>query len=493
MKKTNKQVREKGLHEIVSDINTWDTTEMEVSFLATVCFLVEGEKDKSETKHLLEILTQIDETWFTEIHRKAIFYVIRKIYTDSSSSQFVLPGSIAMMAEQILKLRGHDKECDLIEKSLSSPSMFYSIEAVKSILPYWRIKLIRKKMMTASEEMLEIFTNDPDGNVLLERVPQLIEQQQDIWNGLSSSNQKNDDWDSSVSELLAPLPDDVTVSTGLTVLDDAIQGGIAARNSPYSGRLIVVAARPSMGKSTMAIYLATQLAHCHGDVAFFSLEMSRKQIQYKAISCYDYMALREEGNLTNPIRSNNLRLRNYTIEQRERLEGYAGSRFSKRFHIYDSAENINTIATKVALLAKTKQNLSAVFIDYLQLIEGCSGDANNTEASNIGNVTRSLKQLAVRTGVDIFLLSQVNRGVESRTDKMPTMADLRASGRIEEDADIVMFLLRPYYYDNEKDPYELAIGVAKNRHGICGTLQCCIDLQSSIIFDQSLARRMHAN
>jgi replicative DNA helicase len=74
--------------------------------------------------------------------------------------------------------------------------------------------------------------------------------------------------------------------------------------------------------------------------------------------------------------------------------------------------------------------------------------------------------------------------VENRSDKMPNMSDLRASGRIEEDADIVMFLLRPNYYDKEKDEYELALSVAKNRHGMCGTLQCCIDLQSSVIFER---------
>ena len=96
-----------------------------------------------------------------------------------------------------------------------------------------------------------------------------------------------------------------------------------------------------------------------------------------------------------------------------------------------------------------------------------------------------MKRLGTNTGIDIFLLSQVNRGVENRTDKMPNMSDLRASGRIEEDADIVMFLLRPHYYDKGKDEYELAVSVAKNRHGKCGTLQCCIDLQSSVVWDSN--------
>lgn len=485
MKNKKQKAQEKSLEEIVSFLNTWDTSEMEISFLSSVCFILEGDATQREVGFLLEVLSVIDENWFTEIHRKAIFYVIRKIYMDSPDNRFVLPGSIAMMSEQILKVRGYEEQCRFVQSVTKSPSILYSIEGFLSILPYWRVKLTRSKMRLSAEKMLDIFNSDPDPSNLLVQIPELIEEQQDIWNGLTSISQKKDDWESSMSELLSPLPADVSVSTGLRVLDDAMQGGIAKRNSPYSGRLIVIAARPSMGKSTVAICLATQLADCDGDVAFFSLEMSRKQIQYKTISCYDYMNLRLQGNLTNPIRANNLRARSYTPDQRSRLESYSDAPFVKRFHVYESGDgNISAIAAKVSLLAKTKPRLSAVFIDYLQLIDGCSGDANNTEASNIGHVTRSLKQLATKFGVDIFLLSQVNRGVESRTDKMPSMSDLRASGRIEEDADIIMFLLRPSYYDNEKDPYELAIGVSKNRHGVCGTLRCGIDLQSSIIFDE---------
>jgi replicative DNA helicase len=486
-KGTNAQPQ-KTLEDLLSGIKTWDTDEFEISFLSTICFLLEGDAKEDDVQALMRIFTVLDENWFSQPHRKAIFFVVKRVFSGTSKSQFLLPGSIGMMAIQMLRLRGHDQECEFVESVTSSPSIFYSIESLESILPVWRIKLVRREMISSSEQMLDIFNDQPDVSIILDKVPKLIEAQQETWSNLSVSTKKADDWNSSVDELLSPLPENVAISTGLRVLDDAIQGGIASRNSPYSGRLIVVAARPAMGKSTIAISLATQLADSHGDVAFFSLEMSRRQIQYKAISCYDYMNLSMSKNLTNPIRSNNLRLRSYTADQRQRLEGYRDSPFVKRFHIYDSAESINTISTKVALLAKTRPKLSAVFVDYLQLIEGCSGDANNTEASNIGHVTRALKQLAVRTGIDIFLLSQVNRGVESRNDKMPTLSDLRASGRIEEDADIVMFLLRPCYYDPQKDPYELAISVAKNRHGTCGILQCAIDLQSSIVFDETLRR-----
>lgn len=479
---------EKTFDQLLVGIQTWDTDEFEVSFLATICFLVEGEAKQFDIESLVKILTVVDESWFTQDHRKAIFYAIKKVFSGTSKTQFLLPGSLGVMAINMLKLRGKDKECGLVESATNSPSIFYSIESLEAILPVWRIKLVRRQMIASSEQILDIFNERPDPDLILDKIPRLLEQQQETWESLSIGPQKNDDWGSSVEELLSPLPENVAVSTGLRVLDDAIQGGIASRNSPYSGRLIVLAARPAMGKSTIAISLATHLADSAGDVAFFSLEMSRRQVQYKAISCYDYLNLSFSKNLTNPIRSHNLQRRSYTSDQRQRLEGYRDSPFVKRFHIYDSAESVATISSKIKLLSKTRSNLSAVFVDYLQLIDGCSGDSNNTEASNIGNVTRSLKLLAVQTGIDIFLLSQVNRGVESRNDKMPTMADLRASGRIEEDADIVMFLLRPSYYDQQKDPYELAISVAKNRHGACGVLQCGIDLQSSVVFDESLRR-----
>jgi replicative DNA helicase len=489
MTRKTQRAPEKTLENLLSGIQTWDTDEFEISFLASVCFLLEGESNKADADALMGIIAIIDDNWFTQPHRKAIFYVIKKIFTGTTRTQFLLPGSIAMMAERLLKGRGHNKECELVSSVTTSPSVFYSIESFECVLPVWRLKLVRRQMILSAEEMLDVFTSLPDVETILDRVPKLIEAQHDTWNNISLINKKEDDWNSSVDELLLPLPEGIAVSTGLKVLDDAMQGGIASRNSPYSGRLIVVAARPAMGKSTIAISLATQLADSHGDVAFFSLEMSKKQIQYKAISCYDYLNLSLSNNLTNPIRLHNLRLRSYTTDQRKRLESYRNSHFVNRFHVYDaSSESIGGISAKVALLAKTRSKLSAVFIDYLQLIEGCSGDANNTEASNIGHVTRALKQLAVRTGIDIFLLSQVNRSVESRTDKMPTMSDLRASGRIEEDADVVMFLLRPAYYDESKDPYELAISIAKNRHGVCGTLRCGIDLQSSIVFDEALRR-----
>jgi replicative DNA helicase len=467
---------------IVSQMNSWDTGEIENSFLSSCVFYLENEKGSPDG--LCDLATQVDQDWFAETHKKALFHVIRKIAVDSVKSSLVVPGSIAVMAEKLLVSMGYQDECQYIEEVATSPSMFFSIESLYSVIPLWRVKLARSALKANAEQIVSALTGVPDRKVFEEGIPSLIESQQELWYNASTINKKDDDWESSIEEALSPLPKDIVIPTGLSALDEAIQGGIAKRNSPYSGRLVVIAGRPGMGKSAFAVHLATVLADTYCDVAFFSLEMSKKQVHYRSISCFDYMNLSYQKKLVDPILPHHLRLRSYSAAQRARLESYSTCQMVKRFHIFDASEAINTISAKIKLLSKTRKNLSTVFIDYLQLIEGCSGDAQNTEASNIGNVTRALKKLATSIGIDIFLLSQVNRGVENRNDKMPNMSDLRASGRIEEDSDIVMFLLRPNYYDKEKDKYELAISVAKNRHGECGTLQCCIDLQSSVIFEK---------
>lgn len=468
---------------IVSQMKSWDTTEIENSFLSSCVYFLENQQgDPSE---LCELASTVDQEWFAEPHKKAIFHIIRKVVLDSSKSSVIVPGSIGAMAEKLLFSMGYKEDCAFVEDVVSYPSSFFSIESLELAIPLWRIKLARGKLKANAEKMISLLVESPNQKVLEEDIPALIENQQNLWHDTALAGKRDDSWETSIREMLSPLPTDISISTGLRVLDDAIQGGVSKRNSPYSGRLIVIAARPAMGKSIMAVSLATQLAGCHGDVAFFSFEMSKAQIQNRSIACFDYTLLKQKKKLVDPLRTNNIRLRTYTAAQRERLESYIESPIAKRFHIFDaSSVSVSVISAKIALLAKTRKNLTAIFIDYLQLIEGCSGDGQNTESSNIGNVTKSLKQLAGSFGIDIFLLSQVNRGVEGRADKMPNMADLRASGRIEEDADIVMFLLRPSYYDVEKDPYELAISVAKNRHGVCGTLGCLIDLESSVIFDK---------
>lgn len=465
----------------ISQMTTWETKELEISFLSTCVDYLETERGSVD--EIAPFIAEVDQEWFTANSRKAVFHVIKKIVLGAAKKSFVVPGSIGAMAEQLLLSMGYEQDVTQLDEVIGSPSMFFTIDGVEQAISLWRVKLARSKLKANADQISSLLENRPEPKIFEETIPALIETQQQIWHDAINLDKRDSDWDSTISEVLSPLPPDSALKTGIQTLDETIQGGIAKRYSPYSGRLLVVAARPSMGKTAFAVCLATRIAKYHGDVAFFSLEMSAKRVQYRSIACYDYLELKDQSNLVNPIRSTTIRDRSYTADQRERLESYMNLASLKRLHIFDESSSLVKISSKIKVLSKTRKNLCAVFIDYLQLIEGCSGDANNTESSNIGNVTRSLKQLATSLGIDIVLISQLNRGVENRTEKMPNLSDLRASGRIEEDADIVMFLLRPYYYDKNQNEYELAIGVAKNREGECGTLECRIDLQSSIVLD----------
>lgn len=470
--------------EATSLMKTWDTSEIEDSFLSSCIYFLET--SQGTPAELCEIVSEVDDKWFESLHKKSIFHIIRKITLDSEKFTLSVPGSISVMAQNLLLQMGYAAEADEVEGVATYPSAFFSLGIIKTVLPVWKAKLSRKRLKANAEALLFLLDGEPSPKVFSHDIPALIENQQEIWQDTFNAEREPDTWQASIDEMLSPLPSDISISTGLSVFDDAIQGGIAKRGSPYSSRLIVVAARPAMGKTAFAVFLATQLASYHGDVAFFSLEMPATQLRHRAIACLDYIELSKKKRLVDPIRINNLRLRNYTPSQRERLKAYAAEPISERFHIFDvSSIAVSAISAKIKVLSKIKPGLTAVFIDYLQLIEGCSGDGQNSEASNVGNVTRALKSLALSIGIDIFLLCQVNRGVEGRSDKMPNLSDLRASGRIEEDADIVAFLLRPNYYDNTKNEYELAISIAKNRHGICGTLGCSVDLQSSVIFENA--------
>lgn len=235
------------------------------------------------------------------------------------------------------------------------------------------------------------------------------------------------------------------------------------------GDLMILAARPSVGKSTYAINLAAQVSKKGAHVALFSLEMSIEQLMMRMFS---YQA---EVELKN-VRSGNL------TSEEMLLLGLAKQEFSK-MHIYfdeDSSSNIADIRAKCRQL-KNEGKLDFVIIDYLQLITASSSRGNRQEEVSI--ISRSLKTLARDLDVPILALSQLSRSIEGRENKVPMLADLRESGSIEQDADLVMFLFRrsdveddPTFSDDDTNSLEnknkkknemdeIVLSIAKNRQG----------------------------
>jgi replicative DNA helicase len=465
----------------MTKIDSWNTEEIELMCLGFCSGALESKDAKQAW--LFQLVNAVNEDWFTCDNRKTIYRAMREILLESGTSAFIPKNALAIKAEK-LGSEQSDWARGLIARAKESVVIYDPAVYLHKILPMWRMKLMRSEMKEVAAKILESFDQQPSERLIDETIPALLEQQQNLWSdGLSFSVKNNGDWAETIDELLSPLPEDTSIRTGIKVLDENIGGGIATPNSAYTSRLIVIAARPAMGKTSFAVTLATQIARIGYGVAFFSLEMPRKQIEYKAISCLDFLNLKDEGPIVNPVTMNNLKNRSYTESQRERLESIKNSRITKNLEIIDAGQSASSICNAIRAFVKIHPSTRLIVIDYLQLIKGCSGDGNKSAAEAVGEVTSSLKSVAKEVKTDIVLLSQVNRGVESRIDKIPTLADLRASGRIEEDADCVMFLYRPAYYSQDEDPGELAISIAKNRHGISGILKCRCHLENSVIFD----------
>jgi len=232
----------------------------------------------------------------------------------------------------------------------------------------------------------------------------------------------------------------------------------------HPNELIIIAARPAMGKTAFALNLATHVAMTQEkSVALFNLEMSAEQLAMRILASLgqiDGFKLRT-GSLMN---------------QDWKRINEAASQLANTNLVMDDTPGITIgeIRAKCRRLASSEKGLSLIIIDYLQLISGGKNYGANRQ-QEVSDISRSLKTLAMELGVPVIALSQLSRGVESREDKRPLMSDLRESGSIEQDADIVAFLYRDDYYnkeartDDNNSISELIIG--KHRNGPTATIE----------------------
>lgn len=246
---------------------------------------------------------------------------------------------------------------------------------------------------------------------------------------------------------------DITgIPTGFIELDRMTAG--FQRND-----LIIVAARPSVGKTAFALNIAQNVAtKTDESVAIFSLEMGAEQLVMRMLCA--------EGN----INAQNLRTGNLTEEDWGKLTMAMGSLSNSGIFIDDTPGiRVSEIRSKCRRL-KQENGLGMILIDYLQLIQG-SGRSSDNRQQEVSEISRALKALARELEVPVIALSQLSRGVEQRQDKRPMMSDIRESGSIEQDADIVAFLYRDDYYDKESENKNIIeIIIAKQRNGPVGTV-----------------------
>ena len=239
-------------------------------------------------------------------------------------------------------------------------------------------------------------------------------------------------------------------------------------NGLQKSDLIILAARPAMGKTSFALNIAENVAlKANVPVAIFSLEMSKEQLVQRLLCA-------EAEVDTQRLKTGNMQAKDW-----EKLAVAMDSFSQAPIYIDDTAGvTITDLRAKCRRLAMAEKNLGLIVIDYLQLIEGTGRE---DRMQQISSISRGLKILAKELNVPIIALSQLSRAVESRTDKRPMLSDLRESGSIEQDADIVMFIYRDEYYKNANDEEEMSekaankgeaeIILAKHRNGPVGTVK----------------------
>ena len=255
---------------------------------------------------------------------------------------------------------------------------------------------------------------------------------------------------------MADNPNDITgVPTGFYDLDRMTSG-------LQGGDLVVLAARPSMGKTAFAINIAEHVAMNEGlPVAVFSMEMGAAQL-----------AVRIVGSIGR-IDQGHLRTGKLTDEEWPRLTEAIEKLRDISLHIDETAGlTAAELRASARRLARSCGKLGLIVVDYLQLMSGSASD-NENRATELGEISRGLKMLAKELGCPVIALSQLNRSVETRPDKRPMMSDLRESGAIEQDADIIMFIYRDDYYTKEasKEPGVAEIIIAKQRNGPTGMVK----------------------
>ncbi|UOQ95489.1 replicative DNA helicase [Halobacillus shinanisalinarum] len=281
---------------------------------------------------------------------------------------------------------------------------------------------------------------------------------------LEVSNRTNSGAFKSIKDVLIDVYDNIEmlhnsdgnvtgIPTGYRDLDQITSG--FQRND-----LIIVAARPSMGKTAFALNIAQNVAvHTEENVAIFSLEMGADQLVSRMLCA--------EGN----IDAQRLRTGRMESDDWNKLTMAMGSLSNAGIYIDDTpGVRVSEIRSKCRRL-KQEHGLGMILIDYLQLIQGSANSKENRQ-QEVSEISRSLKGLARELNVPLIALSQLSRGVESRQDKRPMMSDLRESGSIEQDADIVGFLYRDDYYDQESENQNIIeIIISKQRNGPVGNVE----------------------
>jgi len=418
--------------------------------------------DPEQFEHVIEIISEHD---FYDPRHRAIFSSMVSLFDKG------MPIDVVTISNELKNKDGKAKDITtdflsyLVDSVPISSNATYYADIVK------KKSLLREVINAASEITKEAYDDGKDPDEVLdfaERVVYNISEKH-----LTKSFVKLDVVLEKVVEQIGNmydrykkgLPANLGIPSGFRDLDEIFTG---FNPTDY----IVIAARPGMGKTSFALTLANNITKDSDNaVAIFSLEMSNEQLLYRYFSMNSNIPLSQvkRGEMSDPIWKNAL----------IKTDGMMGRNIWLDDDPYLTPRILRTKLRKVLREADIK----VVFIDYLQLMTTDKRNFDNRQ-QEISEISRNIKLIAKEFNVCIVVLSQLSRAVEQRDDKKPKLSDLRESGAIEQDADVVMFLYRPSYYTKKDDDKSAEIIVGKQRNGPIGSVTLGFDPKYTVFSDK---------
>ncbi len=420
---------------------------------------------------IVRIADAVDASDFYDERHSHIYEAIKKLYEKHS------PIDVLTLSNRLKE----DGLLDTVGGAAYLADLTNYVPTAAHVEHYGEIvaqKAIRRRLIKASQDMTGLGYDETQG------VQDLIEQAETELFKVSQQHVKQDI--SSIEEILAESFDRLDelhkdkgkirgVPTGLRDLDNILAG-------LQRSDLVIIAARPSMGKTALALNLAHNIAtKSEQPVLLFSLEMSKEQL-------VDRMLSMESG-----VDAWNIRTGNLSDADFEKIGQAMGTLSEAPIYIDDSPGiTVSDLRTK-ARREQHQRQLGCIMVDYLQLMSGGSRFGNeHNRVQEISEISRGLKAIARELNVPVVALSQLSRSVESRSPQIPQLADLRESGSIEQDADVVAFIYREDYYNPDTDRKNITdIFIKKHRNGPTGQVELYFDKERQRF--RSLDKRQTSN
>ncbi|MBP3194758.1 MAG: replicative DNA helicase [Cardiobacteriaceae bacterium] len=437
-------------------------------------------RDELSEQQLIGGLFICNEHWDVIAHLvdKSDFFYKRNALVFEAISQLAdrgEPFDLPTVSAQLSK-NGTLEECGgreyLTQLAETAPSAINTASYAKIV----REESVKRRILTTCNEISQA-VYEPQGRDSRELLDEAEMRVLQIGETYSSDDEGLVPINKVVAETLNYLETLAEVKNGITGIPSGFKSLDAVTSGFQPGDLIIVGGRPSMGKTAFSMNIAANIAQSM-PVAVFSLEMPARSLCLRLMS--------STGSIPHEV----LR-RGEHLQHMDLLRSVLVGIHRMQLFIDDSSSlSITGLRTRARRLKKEVGELGLIVVDYLQLME-LPEDRNGSTATQVGKLSRGLKLLAKELNVPIIALSQLNRSVENRTDKRPKMSDIRESGSIEQDADLIMFVYRDIVYNPSADANAAEIIIAKQRNGAIGTVNLYFQAANSRFADLEDVRRTH--